>query len=122
MFSRTFYQASDINEFPESMRECLQQDYKGRFYEDYYRVAVQNERFDDWTPILIYLRKLFNLYEEEVIHYHEKRGLKGVKAYNSTASQGNFLEVLNMSLNGKSKNLIQRKPLFLIICVSFRKT
>ncbi|OTF73684.1 DUF3608 domain-containing protein [Euroglyphus maynei] len=108
MFSRTFYQASDINEFPESMRECLQQDYQGRFYEDYYRVAVQNERFDDWSPTLIYLRELFNLYEEEVIHYHEKRGLKGVKAYNSTASQGNFLEVLNMSLNVFERHNLDR--------------
>lgn len=83
------------------MRECLQQDYKGRFYEDYYRVAVQNERADDWSPKLIYLRKLFNLYEEEAINYHKNRGIKVPRAYNSTASQGNFLEVLNMSLNGK---------------------
>nr|XP_046911895.1 LOW QUALITY PROTEIN: GATOR complex protein Iml1-like [Dermatophagoides farinae] len=108
MFSRTFYLASDINEFPESMQECLQQDYQKRFYEDYYRVAVQNERFDDWSSTLIYLRELFNLYEEEVIHYHEKRGLKGVKAYNSTASQGNFLEVLNMSLNVFERHNLDR--------------
>lgn len=99
-FSRTFYKAKDINDFPESMRECLQQDSQKRFYEDYYRVAVQNERIEDWTPTLINLRKLFNLYEEEVIHYHEKRGFRVPKAYNSSASQGNFLEVLNMSLNG----------------------
>ncbi|KAF7490231.1 GATOR complex protein DEPDC5 [Sarcoptes scabiei] len=108
LFSRTFYQASDINEFPESMRECLQQDYKGRFYEDYYRVAVQNERFDDWTPTLIYLRELFNLYEEDVIHYHERRGFTNVRPYNSTASQGNFLEVLNMSLNVFERHNLDR--------------
>ena len=100
MFSRTYYEAFSIEDFPESMRECLQQDYRGRFYEDYYRVAVQNERIDDWSTALIFLRRLFNQYENEVIKYHESRGLKVPKAYNSSSSQGNFLEVLNMSLNG----------------------
>ncbi|KAJ8865677.1 hypothetical protein PR048_033197 [Dryococelus australis] len=37
LFSRTFYVANNLEEFPEYMRECLQQDYKGRFYEDFYR-------------------------------------------------------------------------------------
>lgn len=82
------------------MHECLQKDSKGRFYEDYYRVAVQNERYEDWSSVLVKLKKLFNLYEKDVIHFHEKKGVKIPKAYNSTASQGNFLEVLNMSLNG----------------------
>lgn len=100
MFSRTYYDAFTIEDFPESMREGLQQDYKGRYYEDYYRVAVQNERIDDWNPTMIFLRRLFNQYEKEVIRYHEENGLKTPRAYNSSSSQGNFLEVLNMSLNG----------------------
>lgn len=37
LFSRTFYEAQDLEKFPIYMRECLQQDYKGRFYEDFYR-------------------------------------------------------------------------------------
>jgi hypothetical protein len=37
LFSRTFYKATSLEEFPIYMRECLQQDYKGRFYEDFYR-------------------------------------------------------------------------------------
>lgn len=37
LFSRTYYKASSIDEFPSYMRECLQEDYKGRFYEDFYR-------------------------------------------------------------------------------------
>lgn len=37
LFSRTFYQASTLEEFPQHMRECLQKDYKGRYYEDFYR-------------------------------------------------------------------------------------
>ena len=37
MFSRTFYEANDLSEFPCSMRKGLLRDYKGRFYEDFYR-------------------------------------------------------------------------------------
>jgi hypothetical protein len=110
MFSRTFYEANSIEEFPESMRECLQQDSKGRFYEDYYRVALQNERIEDWSSILIFLKRLFNQYDNEVIKYHEINGLKIPKAYNSNSSQGNFLEVLNMSLNGNHFYPIKRSP------------
>lgn len=107
MFSRTFYEAQSIDEFPEEMRGCLQQDYRNRFYEDYYRVAIQNERYEDWGSVLIRLKRLFNQYEDEVLHYHEKSfahknsNVNIPKAFNSTSSQGNFLEVLNMSLNGK---------------------
>lgn len=64
-------------------------------------MAVQNERYDDWNSTIILLKRLFNEYQETVLKYHEKSGLNMPKAINSTASQGNFLEVLNMSLNGK---------------------
>lgn len=37
LFSRTFYEAQSLDDFPEDMKECLQTDYKGRFYEDFYR-------------------------------------------------------------------------------------
>lgn len=37
LFSRTFYQATSLEEFPHHMRECLQKDYRGRYYEDFYR-------------------------------------------------------------------------------------
>lgn len=100
LFSRTFYNATSLEEFPNYMRECLQQDYRGRFYEDFYRVAVQNERYEDWSNVLVQLRKLFTDYQKIVLEYHQKPGIIIPKATNSTAAQGNFLEVLNMSLNG----------------------
>ncbi|KAK9890698.1 hypothetical protein WA026_012049 [Henosepilachna vigintioctopunctata] len=83
------------------MRECLQKDYKGRFYEDFYRVAVQNERYDDWCGILVQLRKIFSEYLKIVLEYHARPNVTIPTATNSTAAQGNFLEVLNMSLNGQ---------------------
>lgn len=118
MFSRTFYKAADEREFPEKMKGCLQQDYKGRFYEDFYRVVVQNERYEDWGPVLALLMRLFNEYEKEVVRFHESSSesvtvhgqerQKVPKAYNSTASQGNFLEVLNISLNVFDKHNVDR--------------
>jgi hypothetical protein len=100
LFSRTFYEASNLEEFPLHMRECLQKDYKGRYYEDFYRVAVQNERYDDWSGILVQLRRIFSEYLKIVLEYHKRAGIDIPAATNSTAAQGNFLEVLNMSLNG----------------------
>lgn len=83
------------------MRECLQKDYKHQFYEDFYRVAVQNEKYDDWSSTLILLQSLFTEYCKNVLEYHKKPGCKIPKAFLSTAAHGNFLEVLNISLNGK---------------------
>lgn len=111
LFSRTFYVAESLEEFPEEMRECLQVDYKNRFYEDCYRVAFQNDRFDlhDWNAKLTTLKSLFNQYQKEVIDRHqEKYNTKIPRAYNSSAAQGNFLEVLNMSLNVFEKHYFDR--------------
>ncbi|XP_017781938.1 PREDICTED: DEP domain-containing protein 5 isoform X2 [Nicrophorus vespilloides] len=108
LFSRTFYEAKYLEEFPLHMRECLQKDYKGRYYEDFYRVAVQNERYDDCSGILEQLRRLFSEYLKMVLDYHSRPGLKIPAATNSTAAQGNFLEVLNMSLNVFEKHYLDR--------------
>ncbi|XP_052847204.1 GATOR complex protein Iml1 isoform X9 [Drosophila gunungcola] len=108
LFSRTFYAAKCLDEFPEHMRDCLQQDYKGRFYEDFYRVAIQNERCDDWCTVLGQLRKLFTSYQATVLRYHEREHMKIPPATNSSATQGNFLEVLNISLNTFEKHYLDR--------------
>lgn len=108
MFSRTFYEAQSRDEFPQCMQECLQQDYMGRFYEDFYRIVVQNERYEEWTETIKQLRKIFNGYPTWVLNYHIRKGLKVPKAYNSTAAQGNFLETLNMTLNLFEKYYMDR--------------
>ncbi|XP_064646189.1 GATOR1 complex protein DEPDC5-like [Lineus longissimus] len=108
MFSRTFYDAQSKDELPHPVRECITQDYKGRFYEDFYRVVVQNERYDEWTSVLIELKKLFVEYPKRVLHFHDSSGHRLPRAWNSTAAQGNFLEVINMSLNSYEKYYIDR--------------
>lgn len=54
------------------------------------------------------LRKLFTSYQDTVLHYHERPGVKIPPATNSTAAQGNFLEVLNISLNVFEKHYLDR--------------
>ncbi|KAI3374480.1 hypothetical protein L3Q82_006305 [Scortum barcoo] len=62
LFSRTFYNAKLIDEFPEILRGSIRQDHEGRFYEDFYRVVAQNERRDEWTSLLVTIKKLFIQY------------------------------------------------------------
>nr|XP_050050527.1 GATOR complex protein Iml1-like isoform X3 [Dermacentor andersoni] len=108
LFSRVFYEAKSKEQFPEHMAHCVQVDYKGRFYEDFYRVAVQNERIDDWTQTLRLLKTYFNEYPKQILEHHHRPNVKVPTAVNSTASQGNFLQVLNMSLNVFEKHFMDR--------------
>lgn len=63
---------------------------------------MQNVRYDDWSPTLTRLRRMFNNYLTTVLDHHRQEGVEVPEATNSCASQGNFLEVLNISLNGKN--------------------
>ena len=103
LFSRCIYEAKTKTEFPEMMRSCIQESEcdGGLFYEDFYRVLVQNERFEDWNPILGQLRRMFTDYKRSILEYHSVNcDLSEIPPNRiSVSSQGNFLEVLNMSLN-----------------------
>ncbi|XP_072515735.1 GATOR1 complex protein DEPDC5 isoform X6 [Salminus brasiliensis] len=105
LFSRTFYAAKSLDEFPESQRGSIRQDHEGRYYEDFYRVVAQNERRDEWTSLLITIKKLF-------IQYPVLVRLKGADGFpcgqNSTAAQGNYLEAINLSFNVFDKHYINR--------------
>ncbi|XP_065209009.1 GATOR complex protein Iml1 isoform X2 [Planococcus citri] len=108
LFSRVYYKATNLEEFPEYTRECLQKDFRGHFYEDFYRVAVQNEKYEDWTGTLVLLQTLFADYRKTVLEYHKKPGYKVPNAFLSSAAHGNFLEVLNISLNVFEKHYLER--------------
>ena len=82
-------------------------------FEDFYKVVVQNERFDDWSPTLNDLRKIYTHYRCSLIEYHDKAwesrpDLKKPECKISTSQQGNFLEVLNMSLNTFENSYLNR--------------
>jgi len=72
LFSRIFYEAESLEYFPETVRACLQQDYRGKFYEDFYRVAVQSERMEDWACVLPQLKLLFHNWQNSVLGYHQQ--------------------------------------------------
>ena len=37
LFGRVFYDAKTLDNFPESLRQTMNKDCRGRFYEDFYR-------------------------------------------------------------------------------------
>ncbi|XP_062944211.1 GATOR1 complex protein DEPDC5 isoform X4 [Cynocephalus volans] len=105
LFSRTFYDAKSIDEFPEINRASVRQDHKGRFYEDFYKVVVQNERREEWTSLLVTIKKLFIQYPV-LVRLEQAEGFP--LGDNSTSAQGNYLEAINLSFNVFDKHYINR--------------
>ncbi|XP_023820575.1 GATOR complex protein DEPDC5 isoform X2 [Oryzias latipes] len=105
LFSRTFYSAKSLEEFPEILKGSIRQDHEGHFYEDFYRVVAQNERRDEWTSLLVTIKKLFIQYPV-LVRLKEADGFP--LGYNSTAAQGNYLEAINLSFNVFDKHYINR--------------
>uniref|UniRef100_A0A3P8X2B6 DEP domain containing 5, GATOR1 subcomplex subunit n=1 Tax=Cynoglossus semilaevis TaxID=244447 RepID=A0A3P8X2B6_CYNSE len=106
LFSRTFYSAKSIDEFPEILRGSIRQDHDGCFYEDFYRVVAQNERRDEWTTLQVTIKELFIQYP--VLVRLKEAGNGFPVGYNSTAAQGNYLEAINLSFNVFDKHYINR--------------
>nr|XP_030716772.1 GATOR complex protein DEPDC5 isoform X8 [Globicephala melas] len=104
LFSRTFYDAKSLDEFPEINRASIRQDHKGRFYEDFYKVVVQNERREEWTSLLVTIKKLFIQYPV-LVRLEQAEGFP--QGDNSTSAQGNYLEAINLSFNGGLFTLFQ---------------
>ncbi|XP_013838548.1 DEP domain-containing protein 5 isoform X10 [Sus scrofa] len=105
LFSRTYYDAKSIDEFPEINRASIRQDHKGRFYEDFYKVVVQNERREEWTSLLVTIKKLFIQYPV-LVRLEQAEGFP--QGDNSTSAQGNYLEAINLSFNVFDKHYINR--------------
>ncbi|XP_068846145.1 GATOR1 complex protein DEPDC5 isoform X8 [Capricornis sumatraensis] len=105
LFSRTFYDAKSLDEFPEINRASIRQDHKGRFYEDFYKVVVQNERREEWTSLLVTIKKLFIQYPV-LVRLEQAEGFP--HGDNATSAQGNYLEAINLSFNVFDKHYINR--------------
>lgn len=86
------------------------------------RVVIQNERYEDWAAAsLMLLRRLYYTYKIDILNYHHKVlhdsgvSISSIpEAYLSHASQGNFLEVLNMALNGKYMEWFKEINIYLV--------
>jgi DEP domain-containing protein 5 len=111
LFSRIFYDAKSLSDFPNSISSHVKKDYKNRYYEDFYRVIYQNERFEDWTPTLIILKRLIKEYRDYILNYHKRQfgsSLKMPAGSLSSAAEGNFLETLILSSNVFERHFIDR--------------
>nr|XP_026695007.1 GATOR complex protein DEPDC5-like isoform X2 [Ciona intestinalis] len=102
LFSRTLYETQDIEDFPIHLRDCLRRNYQNQLYMDFYKCVVQTERLEDCTSLITTLKRLFNKYEKLT----ELDGCP--KGINSTSSEGNFLEAINLSLNVFEQHHINR--------------
>lgn len=109
LFSRVFYEANSMDEFPQQVTACIKQDYKGRFFEDFYRVIYQNERYDDWMFSLVKLKHLIKEYRDYILHYHENILQQAMpNCYLSSAVEGNILETFNLSSSVFERQFIDR--------------
>jgi hypothetical protein len=105
LFSRVFYDAKALDDFPQHLRQDINKDHRGRFYEDFYRVIYQNERYDDWLPRLAKIKQVLVNYKEDLVTYHKKQLTKADAdkmpiGRIASAADGNFLETLNLSSSG----------------------
>ncbi|KAF6728095.1 DEP domain-containing protein 5 [Oryzias melastigma] len=143
LFSRTFYSAKSLEEFPEILKgsirqimkdtsmktstvleDCLENEVAFLYLkaasatslgdtvlpEDTVsqspaKVVAQNERRDEWTSLLVTIKKLFIQYPV-LVRLKEADGFP--LGYNSTAAQGNYLEAINLSFNVFDKHYINR--------------
>ncbi|KAI3378204.1 hypothetical protein SNEBB_009563 [Seison nebaliae] len=103
LFSRIFFDATHIDEFPLNKVSEVQElnvlengnRRKRLFYQDHYYVLYENCRFDDWLPKVIDLKRHMMTYKE-----HMQQELEGMPSWRiSYAMEGNFLETLNIALN-----------------------
>uniref|UniRef100_A0A8R1HJG8 DEP domain-containing protein n=1 Tax=Caenorhabditis japonica TaxID=281687 RepID=A0A8R1HJG8_CAEJA len=76
-------------------------DHRGRYYQDFYRLLVQNEHYDDWEPMLKQINVFCSKYTSQ-ISTMLKNVMPQVQFEISTAADGNFLQVVNMSMNSFS--------------------
>ncbi|KAF1760962.1 hypothetical protein GCK72_009215 [Caenorhabditis remanei] len=77
-------------------------DHRGRYYQDFYRLLFQNEHYEDWADkqlkeINVGCSKYSSQIQDKL-----KDMLPQVQFEISTAADGNFLQVVNMSMNSFS--------------------
>ncbi|TGZ64583.1 hypothetical protein CRM22_006304 [Opisthorchis felineus] len=101
-----FFTRVYIDDLPSVYHGRASRDSEGRFFDDFYRVLIQNERlsWDEWKRVLTQLKLEFKMFQQELTAYLQSRypmhdGSIASSVHVSSAFDGNFMETLNMSLN-----------------------
>ncbi|KER28337.1 hypothetical protein T265_04798 [Opisthorchis viverrini] len=101
-----FFTRAYIDDLPSVYHGRASRDSEGRFFDDFYRVLIQNERlsWDEWKRVLTQLKLEFKMFQQELTAYLQSRypmhdGCIASSVHVSSAFDGNFMETLNMSLN-----------------------
>uniref|UniRef100_A0A0N4ZUE0 DEPDC5_CTD domain-containing protein n=1 Tax=Parastrongyloides trichosuri TaxID=131310 RepID=A0A0N4ZUE0_PARTI len=80
----------------------IKYDYLSRPYQDFYYLLVQNECYNDWMTVMPKLKAALYDFRISIVNYHKLNFPKGKITENfdvSSAADGCFLEVLNLSMN-----------------------
>ncbi|KAK5966793.1 hypothetical protein GCK32_002816, partial [Trichostrongylus colubriformis] len=98
-----FYLLGETDKDVDELLGPTARDHRGRYFQDFYRLLVQNEHYEDWSHVLSTIKLSFNHYQDTIqevlaANYPTLKGRWEI----STAADGNFLQVLNMSMNSFS--------------------
>ncbi|WRT65675.1 uncharacterized protein IL334_002620 [Kwoniella shivajii] len=117
-FARIYYDEEDVVYLQKhGLAGSLIKDYAGRPCKDFFKVAVDLERRNDWTQALPEIKKQLEKSEKELmLDYHFQ--LMGGKSYTgeavrlvgrwSFAYEGNALEAINLALNPFDEHHVDR--------------
>ncbi|WVO20164.1 vacuolar membrane-associated protein IML1 [Cryptococcus decagattii] len=117
-FARIFYRDDEVEYLRKhDMVNMLSQDYSGQWYKDFFKVAVDLERRNDWMSSLPEIKKQLEKSEREILlDYHlgllKAKGVaeEEVKIVGKWcfAYQGNVLEAINLALNPFDEHYVDR--------------
>ncbi|WVQ93412.1 hypothetical protein IAU59_000483 [Kwoniella sp. CBS 9459] len=117
-FARIYYDDNDVEYLKKhDMSGSLIQDYSGRWCKDFFKVAIDLERRNNWSEALPDIKKQLERSEKEILldyHFQLLGGKKydgdGIKIVGrwSFACEGNALEAINLALNPFDEHHVDR--------------
>ncbi|KAJ3226626.1 vacuolar membrane-associated protein iml1 [Clydaea vesicula] len=111
LFARVLYTDNAHNFVSDNLVQLEDTDHPmstnsaGRLYRDFYKVVVDWEVRSDWNSVLIPIRQEFMKFQKDILQRKEVSNFFGE---NSTSSEGNILEALNLAVNPFSKHFVDR--------------
>lgn len=102
-FCRTYIKAESNKGLFDRSMSTIQKDIDGRFYEDSYKVVLENVTRSDWESLIVKIKEAFMSFPVDL---QWKLGKES--RLPSSAAQGNILEAINTGLNLLQLHYIDR--------------